>query len=437
MCTHAAREEIRQRFSLAPATTAARPAPSSSARPPEGSRNSAVRFLPRSGRGALTLPEVPEVSPWAAVADLAGWRGGGEAAGREAERQGGERRVARVNVLSLEGCHVAANFVFVAGVRGSGVKEAVQCVRGGLDGPIVLRMGELLRGQGVRPGLSVMGGRLPLDVPEALIADAMVEDEVVVDVLQAAVEHHCMQALMSSVIRSKQDHGGSARAEGSGSSSVNNSDGAGTCQVPVLRCSPPPPRPHPSRSLTKSPPTRRFVVEGFPRTAGQVALWVNTGYSIDRALIQGTTAGRNPNPFMEGLVPAGLKGVLLTPEERALGNTAAALQARGAVCVCGGEGMRGGCARVHVSLPFSHACIHPGTWCGRCGDEGVGQCDYLVGTDARGDNGALVPCVERRACMCPEHDEDVWVKTLAHLVVSLMSPGMTVAIGYETSPSLC
>jgi len=133
----------------------------------------------------------------------------------------------------------------------------------------------------------------------------MVEDEVVVDVLQAAVEHHCMQALMSSVIRSKQNHGASARA--AGSSSVNNGDGAGTCPVPVLR----------------------FVVEGFPRTAGQVALWVNTGYSIDRALIQGTTAGRNPNPIMEGLVPASLKGVLLTPEERALGNAAAALQALG------------------------------------------------------------------------------------------------------------
>ena len=144
-----------------------------------------------------------------------------------------------MNVLSLEDCHVAANFVFVVGVRGSGVKEAVQCVRGGLDGPIVLRMGELLRGQGVRPGLSVMGGRLPLDVPEALIADAMVEDEVVVDVLQAAVEHHCMQALMSSVIRSKQDYGASARA--AGSSSVNNGDGAGTCPVPVLRCSLSPP----------------------------------------------------------------------------------------------------------------------------------------------------------------------------------------------------
>ena len=249
------------------------------------------------------------MSPWAAVADLAGWRGGGEAAGREAERQGGERRVARVNVLSLEDCHVAANFVFVVGVRGSGVKEAVQCVRGGLDGPIVLRMGELLRGQGVRPGLSVMGGRLPLDVPEALIADAMVEDEVVVDVLQAAVEHHCMQALMSSVIRSKQDHG-------------------------------------------------RLV-----------ALCV-------------------------------------------------------CVCVCVWVG--GGCTRVHVSLSFSHvhACVHPGTRRCRCGDEGVGQCHYLFGTDARGDNGALVPCVERRACMCPEPDQDVWLKTLAHLVVSLISPGM-------------
>ena len=169
-------------------------------------------------------------------------------------------------------------------------------------------------------------------------------------------------------------------------------------------------------------------MEGFPRTAGQVALWVNTGYSIDRALIQGTTAGRNPNPIMEGLVPASLKGVLLTPEERALGNAAAALQARGAVCVgvwvCGWVG--GGCTRVHVSLSFSHvhACVHPGTRRCRCGDEGVGQCHYLFGTDARGDNGALVPCVERRACMCPEPDQDVWLKTLAHLVVSLISPGM-------------
>ena len=92
---------------------------------------------------------------------------------------------------------------------------------------------------------------------------------------------------------------------------------------------------------------------------------------------------------------------------------------------------------MHVSLSFSHvhACVHPGTRRCRCGDEGVGQCHSLFGTDARGDNGALVPCVERRACMCPEPDQDVWLKTLAHLVVSLISPrDGAVATDDETSP---